>query len=256
MSLDGFVAGPRPERGQPARDRRGAAARVGSSPSRPRAGGTASKGARSTKAPRSSRKSLANIGATVMGRNMFGGHPGPWDVEETVERLVGSQPAVPSPRVRAHASRTRSHSSSKAERRSRSSRKASRRRSSRRAGPPAGRMYRSPAERVSPSSISRPASWTRWRSTSCRRSSAAASGSSMGSATTCAASRSCVPSPPPGSRTSSSQSRRHEGSAQGQSRAGRGGDARRGPRHRGATGRGGRHGVLHGPHDSHSSARR
>ena len=23
--------------------------------------------------------SLANIGATVMGRNMFGGHPGPWD---------------------------------------------------------------------------------------------------------------------------------------------------------------------------------
>lgn len=24
-------------------------------------------------------KSLANIGATIMGRNMFGGHPGPWD---------------------------------------------------------------------------------------------------------------------------------------------------------------------------------
>ena len=24
-------------------------------------------------------QSLANIGATVMGRNMFGGHPGPWD---------------------------------------------------------------------------------------------------------------------------------------------------------------------------------
>ena len=24
-------------------------------------------------------ESLANIGATVMGRNMFGGHPGPWD---------------------------------------------------------------------------------------------------------------------------------------------------------------------------------
>ena len=26
-------------------------------------------------------ESLANIGATVMGRNMFGGHPGPWDGE-------------------------------------------------------------------------------------------------------------------------------------------------------------------------------
>jgi dihydrofolate reductase len=24
-------------------------------------------------------ESLANIGATIMGRNMFGGHPGPWD---------------------------------------------------------------------------------------------------------------------------------------------------------------------------------
>jgi dihydrofolate reductase len=26
--------------------------------------------------------SLANIGATVMGRNMFGGHPGPWDAKK------------------------------------------------------------------------------------------------------------------------------------------------------------------------------
>jgi dihydrofolate reductase len=26
-------------------------------------------------------ESLANIGATVMGRNMFGGHPGPWNVQ-------------------------------------------------------------------------------------------------------------------------------------------------------------------------------
>ena len=26
-------------------------------------------------------ESLANIGAAVMGRNMFGGHPGPWDPE-------------------------------------------------------------------------------------------------------------------------------------------------------------------------------
>lgn len=26
-------------------------------------------------------ESLANMGATVMGRNMFGGHPGPWDAQ-------------------------------------------------------------------------------------------------------------------------------------------------------------------------------
>ena len=29
-------------------------------------------------------ESLANIGATVMGRNMFGGHPGPWDASNPV----------------------------------------------------------------------------------------------------------------------------------------------------------------------------
>jgi dihydrofolate reductase len=27
-------------------------------------------------------ESIANIGATVMGRNMFGGHPGPWDAKK------------------------------------------------------------------------------------------------------------------------------------------------------------------------------
>ena len=27
-------------------------------------------------------ESVANIGATVMGRNMFGGHPGPWSAEK------------------------------------------------------------------------------------------------------------------------------------------------------------------------------
>jgi len=28
------------------------------------------------------RESTANVGATIMGRNMFGGHPGPWDAEK------------------------------------------------------------------------------------------------------------------------------------------------------------------------------
>ena len=75
----------------------------------------------------------------IMGRNMFGGHPGPWDAAEAVERLVGRQPAVPSPGVRAHASPARAARCWRAERRSRSSPTASRRRSSRRGGPPAGK---------------------------------------------------------------------------------------------------------------------
>jgi dihydrofolate reductase len=36
--------------------------------------------------------SLANIGATVMGRNMFGGHPGPWDAKEPWNGWWGVNP--------------------------------------------------------------------------------------------------------------------------------------------------------------------
>jgi dihydrofolate reductase len=36
--------------------------------------------------------SLANIGATVMGRNMFGGHPGPWDAQNPWSGWWGSDP--------------------------------------------------------------------------------------------------------------------------------------------------------------------
>ncbi len=35
---------------------------------------------------------LANIGATVMGRNMFGGHPGPWRKEDPWNGWWGSNP--------------------------------------------------------------------------------------------------------------------------------------------------------------------
>ena len=35
---------------------------------------------------------LANIGATIMGRNMFGGHPGPWDEEEPWNGWWGTNP--------------------------------------------------------------------------------------------------------------------------------------------------------------------
>ena len=37
-------------------------------------------------------ESLANIGATVMGRNMFGGHPGPWDAEKPWNGWWGDDP--------------------------------------------------------------------------------------------------------------------------------------------------------------------
>jgi dihydrofolate reductase len=37
-------------------------------------------------------ESLANIGATVMGRNMFGGHPGPWDAKKPWNGWWGANP--------------------------------------------------------------------------------------------------------------------------------------------------------------------
>ena len=35
---------------------------------------------------------LANIGATIMGRNMFGGHPGPWNIAKPWNGWWGSKP--------------------------------------------------------------------------------------------------------------------------------------------------------------------
>lgn len=37
-------------------------------------------------------ESLVNIGATVMGRNMFGGHPGPWDAKKPWNGWWGADP--------------------------------------------------------------------------------------------------------------------------------------------------------------------
>ena len=37
-------------------------------------------------------ESLANIGATIMGRNMFGGHPGPWDPNKPWNGWWGDDP--------------------------------------------------------------------------------------------------------------------------------------------------------------------
>ena len=37
-------------------------------------------------------ESIANIGATIMGRNMFGGHPGPWQEKNTWTGWWGPNP--------------------------------------------------------------------------------------------------------------------------------------------------------------------
>ena len=37
-------------------------------------------------------EALANVGATIMGRNMFGGHPGPWDPQRPWNGWWGANP--------------------------------------------------------------------------------------------------------------------------------------------------------------------
>lgn len=37
-------------------------------------------------------ESIQNVGATIMGRNMFGGHPGPWDASEPWNGWWGDDP--------------------------------------------------------------------------------------------------------------------------------------------------------------------
>ena len=76
MSLDGFVAGP----DQSVRTRSASAAcgcRVGL-PARRLARSARPRGGEVNASTAVVEESLANIGATIMGRNMFGGHPGAW----------------------------------------------------------------------------------------------------------------------------------------------------------------------------------
>ncbi len=98
-------------------------------------------------------ESLANIGATVMGRNMFGGHPGPWDTKTPWTGWWGSNPPFHHPVfVLTH-------------------------------------HARAPLA-LDGGSSSWPGSWTRWKFTWRRRCSAGASGCSTTSVTTCTASSS------------------------------------------------------------------
>ena len=91
MSLDGFVAGPNQSVDNP----------LGIGGMRlhewvvPLTVWRATHGLQGGEVSESSRvveESLANIGATVMGRNMFGGHPGPWDPKKPWNGWWGVNP--------------------------------------------------------------------------------------------------------------------------------------------------------------------
>jgi dihydrofolate reductase len=91
MSLDGFVAGPR----QSEKDPLG----VGGMrlhqwvfPLRAWRAMHDLEGGEVNESTRVVEESLANIGATVMGRNMFGGHPGPWDARSPWNGWWGVNP--------------------------------------------------------------------------------------------------------------------------------------------------------------------
>jgi dihydrofolate reductase len=91
MSLDGFVAGPDQSVANP----------IGVGGMRlhqwvfPLKAWRAMHGLEGGEANESNRvveESLANIGATIMGRNMFGGQPGPWDSEKPWNGWWGDNP--------------------------------------------------------------------------------------------------------------------------------------------------------------------
>src|SRR5687768_15395996 len=91
MSLDGYVAGPNQSVKEP----------VGVGGERlhdwvvPRAScreGHGKSGGETNASSAVVEESSANIGATIMGRNMFGGHPGPWDASRPWNGWWGSNP--------------------------------------------------------------------------------------------------------------------------------------------------------------------
>ena len=141
--------------------------------------------------------SLANIGATVMGRNMFGGHPGPWDARKPWNGWWGVRPPFhhpvfvlthhPREPLQLEGGTTFTFVTDGIEAALEQARRAD-----------AGQDVSLAGGRRPPSSTSRPAWWTRWRSTSRRPSWEAASDCSMGSARGCTGSSWCARSPPPG----------------------------------------------------------
>ena len=91
MSLDGFVAGP----SQSVEDPLGVGGMRLHEWVFPLTAWRAMQGLEGGEVNDSSRvveESLVNIGATVMGRNMFGGHPGPWNADKPWKGWWGDDP--------------------------------------------------------------------------------------------------------------------------------------------------------------------
>jgi dihydrofolate reductase len=91
ISLDGFVAGPR----QSVKDPLGVGGMRLHEWALPLAAWRAPHGLPGGEVNASTavvEEALANVGATIMGRNMFGGHPGPWDPERPWTGWWGATP--------------------------------------------------------------------------------------------------------------------------------------------------------------------
>jgi dihydrofolate reductase len=96
MSLDGFVAGPR----QSVENRLGVGGMRLHEWVFPLAAWRSMHGLPGGEVNESSavvEESLANVGASLMGRNMFGGHPGPWDPRAPWRGWWGDEPPFDHP---------------------------------------------------------------------------------------------------------------------------------------------------------------
>jgi dihydrofolate reductase len=96
MSLDGYAAGPHQSKENPL----GIGGNQLHQWAYPLAAWRAMHGLEGGEVNESTRvveESLANIGATIMGRNMFGGHPGPWDSRKPWNGWWGDNPPFHQP---------------------------------------------------------------------------------------------------------------------------------------------------------------
>ena len=101
MSLDGYTAGPRQSKENPL----GIGGHQLHEWAFPLAAWRALHGLEGGEVNESTRvveESPANIGAMIMGRNMFGGHPGPWDAATPWNAWWGVNPPFSPSRLRAH----------------------------------------------------------------------------------------------------------------------------------------------------------
>ena len=91
MSLDGFVAGPEQSVKNPL-GIGGMKLHEWVFPLKVWRAMHGEEGGELTESSRVVEEGLANIGATIMGRNMFGGHPGPWDAKSPWDGWWGTNP--------------------------------------------------------------------------------------------------------------------------------------------------------------------